>query len=137
MAAFVAAEVLADVGAGHAAWALADRLPEFAGERVTDGAAVAPAGGLVGVLSDGECGVEVLSADRVAAVEPRVHEIESDDVRLGAGGHITPQSIVALAEPRVVPGPDLARVSAKRTRLVTRPSWSASRSCSVTAVKST
>ena len=52
----------------------------------------------------------MVSADRVAAVKQRVEQGDADDVRFRAGGDVAPESVVAFAQPRVVPGPCLARV---------------------------
>ena len=84
------------------------------GERVAGCLSERPGGGAAGVVPERERGVGVLGLDRLLSVEQRVEEREADDVRFGAGGELSEETVGGLGELRVELPPQLAGVGGER-----------------------
>ena len=91
----VAAEQVADLGAGDAIGAVFGECPDVVGGGVAEAVAEDPAGGVRAAAPDREGRFEVGEADVLASVQRRVDRGEPDDMRLGAAGRGAEQPLLA------------------------------------------
>ena len=82
----VAAEHVRYLGPRHAIRALPGGGPDLIGGQIAEAVAEDPGGGVGAVAPDRESSFKVLDSDLLRAVQQRVDQRETNDVRLRAGG---------------------------------------------------